>query len=198
MSLGVNRAKDYMRQYIYANEENIYKKSCIFLSHRSLDKPVVRMIASYIAKAGIDYYLDEEDAELQQADEEGNDNKTVECIQNGIRCSSHILCILSDTTIHSWWVPYEIGYGENENRNIASIKIKNLSESEIPAYLRVRNCMMGLEQLNKYLEKVPTSYGGLLPSNIKAATNVTSYNLAEEVVLSTYDSEHPLFEIIDM
>ena len=197
MGIGGNRANDFIEQYLYANEENVGKKPCVFLSHRSIDKPKAKAIAAYIAKAGIDYYLDEEDEDLQQADEEGNDINTVSCIQRGIECSSHILCILSETTVNSWWVPYEVGYGESKGRNIASIKTKMLPQSLIPAYLRIRNCMMGLTQFNEYLRKVSATYWGLFPSDTRVTTEMASYCSADQAVLSTYNSTHPLFEIVE-
>ena len=158
----------------------------------------MRAIATYIAKAGIDYYLDEEDKDLQEADEEGNDIRTVECIQNGIKCSSHILCILSDTTVNSWWVPYEVGYGEKADRDVASIKVKNLPETEIPAYLRIRRCMTGLSQLNVYLKMISAAYWGSFPSDIRMTSDIVSYKSVEYAALLTCSSNHPLFEIVDM
>ena len=188
MGIGKNRADDFMTQLLYSSGKEISKKSCIFLLDKGLDKLAVKAIANYIAKAGIDYYLIEED---------GGDEKILKGIEQGINCSSHILCILSGNSVKSWWLPYEMGYGEGKERYVKTLKVKSLEESEIPDYLK-NDHISDLEQFNKYLEKVSGPYGGSLPGDVKVFDDHEAYNSAndKDAILSAYDSNHPLFEII--
>lgn len=195
MALGTNRATDPMRSFLFSVDTS---KPCIFLSHRSLDKEHVRSIANYIAKVGIDYYLDENDQTLQEADAAGDDNETVNCIKQGIRSSTHVLCILSENTVSSWWVPYEIGFGDNANKGIASLKLRELPQESIPSYLRIHQCVIGLADFNDYLQQIAEPYGGLISKKIvKTVTEINDYTEMENVVLANYNIDHPLFNIID-
>jgi len=133
------------------------KEPCIFLSHKSIDKKITKAIGDYICKAGINIYLDEYDEKLQSATYKNDSEKIVECIQNGLAKSTHVLCILSEETVKSWWVPYEIGYGDNLEKNIASIRLNNISKKAIPEYLHIHDILDNIGDLNKYLKNVAKS-----------------------------------------
>ena len=62
---------------------------------------------------GVNIYLDILDAPLQAATETENDSLIVESIKKGLECSTHLLCLISDKTRLSWWVPYEIGIADD-------------------------------------------------------------------------------------
>lgn len=169
MTMGINRAlegnyRSFNERYATSSIE-----PCIFLSHRSLDKSMVEDIGNYIMSQGIDIYFDKYDKELQKADEEGNDEATTRCIQKGLEKSTHVMCLLSPVTITSWWVPYEVGYGENMGKEIFSQKLANLNKREIPAYLRIRECLMGWSELDAYLDKIVVRYGTLNESEYRAS-----------------------------
>ncbi|CAK7056093.1 toll/interleukin-1 receptor domain-containing protein [Tissierella sp.] len=194
MTIGINRAIELKKSF---SERYVERKNpCIFLSHRSLDKDMVRKIGEYITKAGIDIYLDENDSLLQDADASGNDQVTVSCIQRGLMESTHVLCILSRTTVSSWWVPYEIGYAEKGAKGIASLKISNLKKEEIPSYLRIKECLMGIKELNRYLLKVGAQVG--LPIENIPSYNYSEYNLRKNasIIQESY-SYHPLRNYLD-
>ncbi len=192
MEKGDNRARfNEVRKMLFA--ENIdTKKPCIFLSHRSLDKEMVRTIADYIAEQGIDYYLDEEDPALQEADKNEDDQATVDCIKEGIGLSSHILCVLSYNTVSSWWVPFEVGYADCLKKKVASLKIKDLSDKEIPAFLRIYECLAGIKEFNKYLVGISDPYGGLFSKYNKQQNGTTSPS-----VEIAYTQNHPLYDTLD-
>ena len=65
-SKGINKADVYNRLFELLSK-SVEKKPCVFLSHKKEDKPACKKIAEYLADAGIDYYLDEEDEDLQRA-----------------------------------------------------------------------------------------------------------------------------------
>lgn len=67
-------------------------------------------------KLNMDIYLDVFDIELQEAVSVHNDEKIVQSIQEGIDISDILLCIVSDKTRLSWWVPYEVGRADTKNK----------------------------------------------------------------------------------
>jgi len=147
---------------------NIKQRPCVFLSHKHEDKPACKEIAQYLKKAGIDYYLDEEDKELQQAVTENNAYLITEKIKNGIRNSSHMLCVISQKTIdESKWVPFEVGYGHaaiidadleenvrDEKIKLSILTLKDLSEKELPEYMKTGYIIRGTKSLNTFVSKI--------------------------------------------
>lgn len=187
---GINRAITNINKSL--NEKYaIGKGPCIFLSHRSLDKDMVDKIAKYIMDLEIDVYYDKNDEVLQAADARKNDEVTTKCIQNGVKESTHILCILSPNTVTSWWVPYEIGYGENMKRKIFSIRRSNLEKEKIPAYLRIRPCLMGWGELENYLDNIIREYGVMNESQYFA------HKLEVDIFKSASMQFHPLSKYFD-
>lgn len=180
---GVNRAL-YKNNKIILEQFAATKKPCIFLSHRSLDKDMVEKISNYIKSLEIDVYFDKDDEVLQTADLMENDKLITECIQKGLQESTHIMCILSETTISSWWVPYEIGYGENLAREIVSIKLANLREENVPSYLKIRSCLNGWMDLEIYLDNIIRKYGIL---------NESAYSIHKNKIYAfSSGNNHPL------
>lgn len=186
---GINRALDNTYKTFNERYASI-KKPCIFLSHRSLDKDMVEIIGKYIMSKGIDIYFDKYDKNLQRADAEGNDEATTKCIQEGLKESTHVMCILSKITVTSWWVPYEIGYGENIAKDIFSLKLAELRKEDIPAYLRIRECLMGWSELDNYLLKLAIKYSTLNESECE------KYKYKQQIYKSA--SVHPLSQYLDM
>ena len=199
MSFGENRASDtYKRKKIIALLEKAQgisedKDTCVFLSHINMDKEMVREIGNYITKAGIDIYLDENDTDLQYASSQGNDEKITKCIHNGIKESTNILCLLSPDTVKSWWVPYEIGYGEKAAKEISSLKLKELSSNNIPSYLKMKKIINGINELNDYLQsisKISVKKFDKFSDNLYKASK-------ERTILQESANWHPLKNYLD-
>jgi TIR domain len=127
---------------------------CVFLSHKREDKQAAIKIGEYIMDAGIDIYLDIYDERLQLASDTSDHEAITKCLENGIENSTHILCIVSDKTKNSWWVPYEIGFAKKSNIHIASLLLKDMDLSEIPSYLYVSQIIKGTNSLNDYLQSI--------------------------------------------
>ena len=56
-----------------------------------------------------------------------------------------MLCIVSEKTKHSWWVPYEIGFGKSSNKDIASLLLKDFNLDGIPSYLYISEIIRELK-----------------------------------------------------
>lgn len=126
---------------------------CIFLSHIWGDKPQVIEFGEYIKNAGINIYLDIEDKELQAAVDAFDDEKITHFIEAGIRRSSHLMIFLSDASRKSWWVPFEIGFGKAETKNICCLKLMDVKISDL-AYLNIVPCLRTPKELDAYLDKI--------------------------------------------
>src|SRR5580692_6353605 len=112
---GINRALYENRHLAKANDS--LNKPCIFLSHISIDKLAALEIGNYISRQGdIDIYLDISDDELQDAVSAGNALGITQFIERGLSHSSHIMCLVSPSTVTSWWVPYELGFAKNAGK----------------------------------------------------------------------------------
>lgn len=151
-------------------ERSLNSTQCIFLSHKNEDKEACLQISKYLEDAGIDYYLDIYDENLQIASDENNPFKITECLKNGIKSSSHMIVVVSEKTKDSQWVPFEIGYGHasivdknlepaesKSSLNLAFLTLKEISDIPIPDFLKIAEPIRGIRSLNEYLEKIKPS-----------------------------------------
>lgn len=174
----------------------ISSRPCVFLSHKKEDKPSCRKIAEYLSNAEIDFFLDENDDELQQAVRTGNPTLITERIKEGIRESTHMLVVVSEKTYKSQWVPFEIGYGhsaiidkglEKDKRDdkikLSILTLKDISETELPTFMQVGNILRGTKSLNEYISKI----SGKLEKSLINETRLFSNSL----------QSHPLDNILN-
>ena len=127
-------------------------KICFFISHKEEDTAAAIALGQHIMNDfGYNIYLDVYDNCLQEADQNGNVDEVSNAIHNGILYASHLLCIISEKSKHSWWIPYEIGYAKANGVKVSSIRLK---ESEyLPSYLRVNDSPVfeNIHELDAYL-----------------------------------------------
>ena len=132
---------------------------CVFISHKKEDENIAIAVGNFLMnKLNVDIYLDLYDIDLQEAVSVENDEKIVESIKDGIKLSDILLCIITDNTRLSWWVPYEIGIADNEKKVIASIKTKNIAD--FPSFLKTKTTLKSIEELVELIFK-SGRYGGL-------------------------------------
>lgn len=139
-----------MYKSIYASVQN--PDVCIFLSYASEDRNTVTKIGEYIQNAGFDIYLDIFDKGLQQAVSEGDPSAITKNIENGLSVSTNVFCIVSEKTVKSWWVPYEIGFGKKADKPLATLTLKDTVT--IPSYLEITQIIRGTKSLNEYLNEL--------------------------------------------
>lgn len=186
---GINRALpqpmmesyNFSKSYASSGED----KPCIFLSHISVDKKAVQEIAEYIMQhADIDVYLDIHDDELQRAVEKGDPETITGLIERGISSSTHAMCLISEKTVGSWWVPYEIGYAKKAGKKISSLKLKG--NVKLPDFLTVGEVIYGTKSLNDYIN-----------NEIRAFRIQKRNVIINESLISYSDMAHPLDNILD-
>lgn len=150
---GINRADPIILKEARYNFASRRDKICIFISHIRIDKPAAIAIGEYIKdNGGFDIYLDVYDDELQRADSEHNHKKITAYIEKGINECTHILCLVSNETKQSWWVPYEIGYAKKGSKDIASLILKDVET--LPSFLNIERIIPGTKSLNAYLQSI--------------------------------------------
>ena len=97
---GINRAliRGYGR-IIYENKvvQN-NSKVCVFISHKSSDMDAAEAVARYLMLNNIDVYLDKKDSDLQKKTKEKDAQGIVDSIEKALKCSTHILILVSDQT----------------------------------------------------------------------------------------------------
>ena len=180
---GVNRALTDTR--ILAKAAESAGRPCIFLSHIAVDKTSAIEIGKYIAQYGdIDIYLDIQDAELQLAVSRGNAEGITAFIERGVSNCTHIMCLVSATTVRSWWVPYELGFGKKSGKMLATLKLKG--SVELPAYLEISEVLRGTDSLNKYLSRVK-----------RGLTKGISDGALTESLIRSSAQQHPLDDYLD-
>ena len=123
---------------------------CVFISHKKEDEDVAIDVGSYLTDiVGVNIYLDIQDCVLKEAVNAENDQKIVNSIQKGLECSSHLLCLVSDQTRLSWWVPYEIGFADKKKIDVAVLKLKEVPE--IPSYIKIKKTLLNLDDFLRYV-----------------------------------------------
>lgn len=143
---GRNLALSRMSTYM----EGARKSSCVFISHKKEDVDVARAISEYLMnKICVDVYFDENDNGLQAATQVEDDRYIVESIKRGLACSTHLLCLISDKTKLSWWVPYEIGIMDNKGLSITSLKLRGIDE--LPSFLKINKVLYTCEDFANYV-----------------------------------------------
>lgn len=168
-----------MANRYYLNEMQYPRTgNCVFISHQRNDKEVAKKIADYIYKSGVDIYFDEYDSSIDR----DNPQSIVNAIKTGIRCSTHMLCILSQNALLSKWMPWEIGYGY-DRLHVAGITVKEIAKNVLPEYLQVVPVIRGTKTFNTYLAN---TIGRVEDSLIR-----------EQKLFSASQINHPLDTILD-
>lgn len=159
---GVNLALKENKKLFESAQDNFFsstvEKHCIFISYQRKDEAFAEAVANYIMKVDLNVYFDLNDGELLKAKDQNNPDKVNKCILNGLSVSQNILVLLSNTTMSSVWVPFEIGYGYAREKNISILKHRETVDVEMPTYLRTIDTIGSLDMLAEYLlskSKVP-------------------------------------------
>ena len=136
------------------------RNRCVFISHKKEDQDAAIAIGSYLTDTvGVNIYLDTQDCVLEEAVSSENDQLIVESIKRGLACSSDLLCLISDKTKLSWWVPYEIGFADKQNITIAVLKLKDVED--IPSYLKIKKTLLNMEDFLQYISQLGP-YGSIM------------------------------------
>jgi hypothetical protein len=182
----MNKGKNIFNESFTSFSKSANSTPCVFLSHKSEDKTFVKTIGEYLTNSGLNIYLDENDVALQQATKSYDSKKITECIEKGISISTHMLCIVSDSTVKSWWVPYELGYGKKSKLKLTTLKRKGTEI--IPDYLKVEEIIESKMEINQWIIGIHKDAGTVLN---ESAFYEAKYSLDAKLEKSA-SSNHPL------
>lgn len=157
MRQGVNVAEEINKAPIYRYRYSQESKSsglCFFISHKNEDADAALEIGNHIMNDfGYNIYLDLFDETLQLADQNNDIETIVKSIHRGLSYSTHLLCVVTEKSKESWWIPYEIGYAQANNKKTASLKLK--ASEYLPTFLRANGAEVfyTVKELDAYLTK---------------------------------------------
>lgn len=147
---GINRASKIVAESTRSSRKNSGAK-CVFLSHQKADRDVCRQIANYLKAADIDVYFDEEDNDLKDALQVQNPHLVTKAICKGITNSTHMLCVVSPSTLNSRWVPFEVGYGYDQIY-LGVLTLKGITDAALPEYIKTAKVIIrGTKSLNEFV-----------------------------------------------
>ena len=176
---GINRLYCEASTITYRKQAGI---KCVFISHQKADASICSHIDDYLKKAGIDVYFDEYDKDLKEYYQNKNPKGVVNSIKKGIQHSSHMLCVISPNTLHSKWVPWEIGYGYDITQ-LSALTLKGIKEEQLPDYLKTVTLVRGTRTLNEYISKLAGEFKEKM---------ISSNRIINESTMS-----HPLVNYLD-
>lgn len=148
---GINRA--IVSNIQLSDSRKTLGVKCVFLSHQKSDSAICRYIANYLMAADIDVYFDENDNDLRIYRQTNNPKGVVDSIRKGINKSSHMLVLVSPNTIHSKWVPWEVGYGYDITK-LGVLTLKGIQDYQLEDYLKSVQIIRGTKSLNQYLSEL--------------------------------------------
>ncbi len=97
----------------------------VFISHRAADDAKAQMLANrLITKHKIMCYLDHFDPEAKTTRE------ITDLIVNRINTCTHLMALVTNATVGSWWVPFEIGVARQGDHRITSFDASTVTLPE--------------------------------------------------------------------
>jgi len=180
---GINKANQqewqlFENMRLLSDSEYKQNRTCIFVSHKKEDAIKAREITNYIMDCGIDVFFDENDEILSNPEMNSDPVKVTNAINKALQRSTHMICILSNKTQQSWWVPYEIGYVSNNRAfsisDIGILLIKNIIH--LPEYLFLAKNISTTIELDNFL-KSSSSEKTLLLEDVKTFSELLNHPL---------------------
>ncbi|MCT4628818.1 toll/interleukin-1 receptor domain-containing protein [Winogradskyella sp.] len=150
--MAINRIKSATK---YNSRSEFLKRNikCVFISYQNNDKSHAKRVADYLIDARIDVYFDEYDGDLKLSNQKNNPGKVTSALTKGINNSSHMLVLVSPTTMKSNWVPFEIGYGYDKT-DLAVLTLKGISKDDIPDYTKTAKIIRDIYDLNTHISNI--------------------------------------------
>lgn len=184
MFRAINRAnrRDRLDRLLAESSVQSSGRPCVFLSHQKDDTAATEKIAEYLLQAGVDVYFDKYDKTLSQLVAEGNPDGVTARLQKGIDESTHMLCVVSSSTVKSYWVPFEVGYGYRHTK-LGVLTLRGVAESDLPDYMRTTKVIRGTRTLNAFIAELAGQQVGILEAN--------------RLVKSHTMTQHPLDTVLD-
>lgn len=169
----------YPTKYNSRNEVLALGVKCVFISYQKRDEEQAIKVADYFQQAGIDVYFDRYDNELRIHHQNNNPKKVTEAICKGINNSSHMVVVVSPSTIMSTWVPFEIGYGY-EKTDLSVLCLKGIPKGSLPEYIRTAKIIRDIYDFNNVVASIKgTPKESLLESKLLISHDSATNSLSD-------------------
>jgi len=116
----------------------------VFISYQRADEWKAKLIDSQLRQLSVPTYLDLTDPTV-----DGSKNVT-QSIVAALHKSTHLLALVSQSTVASWWVPFEIGVATERERRIATYRLDN---AYLPEYLTIWPYLTADRQLSDFARR---------------------------------------------
>lgn len=123
---------------------------CVFISHQQRDKDAAKKIADYLIDTGINVYFDAYDKDLKIHHQSRDAKAVTNSIKKGINNSTHMLAVVSPSTLNSSWVPFEIGYGQDKTE-LFVLCLKGIPKGSLPEYVKSATVIRDIWDLNTFI-----------------------------------------------
>ncbi|MEN5059031.1 toll/interleukin-1 receptor domain-containing protein [Sphingobacterium kitahiroshimense] len=177
---GLNRLY-YPKRYTSRAQVIALGVKCVFISYQKKDREAAVKVAEYLQAAGIDVYIDVYDSELRIQHQNDNPKEVTKAICNGINNSSHMLVLVSPSTMFSTWVPFEIGYDKTD---LGVLCLKGIPKGKLPEYARTATIVRDIYDLNSLIEKL----SGKKKELLLETKMMSDYNSASNPLLNVMDN----------
>jgi hypothetical protein len=154
---------------------------CVFISHQKRDHAEAKRVANFLIECDINVYFDEYDRDLKFYYQSGNPKAVTDCICNGVNNSSHMLVIVSASTLYSTWVPFEVGYGF-ERTQLATLCLKGIQKGGLPEYVRTGKIIRDIYDLTKWITDFSLESRAVLESHSAWSSYSGSLNPLSDVM----------------
>ncbi len=154
----------------------------MFISYQRLDKDAAKKIADYLLGIGVDVYFDEYDSKLKFQNQQISPKEVTNAICDGINNSSHMLVLVSPTTLDSNWVPFEIGFGYDKT-DLKVLCLRGIAKGSLPEYIRSVPVIRDIDDLNNVVAYLSGRTKEML--------------LEKRIMLSHNDMSNPLSAVMD-
>ena len=158
---GINKALSsnwqlFENRRLLSDSEYQRNRTCVFISHKKEDAQEAKKLANYIMDSGIDVFFDENDPVLNNPEKNIDPVVVTTAINEALEKSTNMICVVSEKTKESWWVPYEIGYVWNNkgftHSSMAILILKSITE--LPEYLFLVEKVDSIVELDSFLKKI--------------------------------------------
>lgn len=167
--MAVNRADSLI------NKSFSNKDKCVFISYQSNDRDAAKKIADYILAGGVDVYFDQYDTDLRIFHQTQEPKLLVQALCKGINKSSHMLVVVSPTSLNSKWIPFEIGFGYDKTK-VITLCLKNIPVKGLPEYIQTTPIIRDIYDLNKQLSNWSNSSQDVLSKAERIFDHENLYN----------------------
>ncbi len=117
----------------------------VFISYARPNEAAAFNVYEALKKINVDCFIDKESVK--------SDQDITDQIQAHIDECTHLVLILSKTTMSSPWVPYEIGLADGKQKDIICYYTSGVTRSDLPDYIQQHRTVASSEALLRYFKQ---------------------------------------------